>query len=110
MNTVPDSAKEKLSKMQVMEQHMHNYILQRQSTQSQITEISSALTELESAKTTYKIIGNIMVLTDKEKLVSDLTEQKEKATVRIKTLEQQEGKIKERFEALQNEVMEEMKQ
>ena len=51
------------------------------------------LKELEKSNTAYKIVGNIMVSSDKEELLKELNSKKEVVELRIKTLEKQEKQI-----------------
>ena len=76
----------------------------------QLAEIETALNELNAAGQNYKIIGNIMVLTDKEQLKKDLTEKKETLDIRISTIEKQEEKFREKVETLQKEILANMEQ
>ena len=101
---------EKISQLQLIEQNMQNFLMQKQQFQSQLVEIESALKELEKTDNAYKIIGNIMVGTDKAELEKDLNEKKETISLRIKTLEKQEKEIKEKASSIQKEVMEELKE
>jgi prefoldin beta subunit len=96
---------EKIGQIQLIQQNLENFSMQRQQFQLQLTEIESALSEIDSTGTTYKIIGNIMVLTDKENLKKDLLEKKEMLGIRISTIEKQEDKIRAKAEEIQREVM-----
>lgn len=84
-------------------------MMQKQQFQAQLVEIESALNELKNAKTAYKIVGNIMIDAKKEDLEKDLKEKKEKTELRIKTLETQEKKLKEKASSMQAEVMKDLK-
>ncbi len=99
---------EKIKQLQLFEQNLQVLGSQKQQFQAQLIEINSALSELEGTDEAYKIIGNIMVRSDKEKLLSDLKEKKEMVEIRIKNLEKQEDQIKQRTKKLQQEVMKEM--
>ena len=99
---------DKINQLQIFEQSMQNIILQKQQFQAQISELNSAIKELATTKTSYKIIGNIMVHTNKEELSKDLEEKKSTAELRIKTLEKQEESIREKTKSLQSEVMKNM--
>ena len=57
----------------------------------------------------YKIIGSVMVLTKKDELKKDLFSKKEILELRIKNLEKQEQKIKEKSQEIQKEVAKEIK-
>ncbi len=72
-------------------------------------EIDSALKELKNASEAYKIVGNVMVLSKKPELEAELKERKETAELRIKSIEKQELNTREKAEAIQKEVLEEMK-
>lgn len=100
---------EKIGRMQLMEQNIQNFLMQKQQFQAQMIEITSALDELEPAETAYKIIGNVMVLSNKEKLKKDLEQKKEMMELRIKSIEKQETEIKDKAKKLQQEVLSEIK-
>lgn len=103
-----DATKEKIQQVQMLEQNLQNILLQRQTFQSQFNEVTSALEELSAAQTTFKIIGNVMVKTEKEKLLSELQEKRGAMEMRIKKIEKQEETTKQKLEALQQEVVKEM--
>ncbi|MGM5485245.1 MAG: prefoldin subunit beta [Nanobdellota archaeon] len=96
---------DKAAQLSQLEQRAHSFLTQRQELQSQLMEIESALKELEGAKESYKIVGNIMVSRSGEGLKEELREKKEKLEVRVKSIQKQEEKIKEKASALQKEVM-----
>ncbi|MFH2028246.1 MAG: prefoldin subunit beta [Nanoarchaeota archaeon] len=106
---VSKETEEKINQLQLFEQSLQNLLVQKQQFQSQLVEISSAVTELESSNESYKIIGNIMVSSKKDDLKKELETKKETLNIRIKTLEKQENSIKEKAQKLQSDVMEEMK-
>jgi len=107
---VEKETEKKISQLQMMEQSMQSFLMQKQQFQSQLVEIESALRELEKSKEAYKIVGNIMVNSDKEDLKNDLQKKKEMIELRIKTLEKQENQIKEKASSVQEEVMKELKE
>ena len=84
-------------------------MLHKQQIESQLTEVNSALTQLEKAEKSYKILGKIMVAASKNELNNSLNEQKEVAEVRLKNFIEQEKKIKENIEEVQKEVVKELK-
>jgi prefoldin beta subunit len=97
---------EKINQLQLYEQSIQNILLQKQQFKAQETEIESALKELKDSKEQYKIVGNIMVKSDKESLEKELESKKSQMELRLKSLEKQESGIKEKMQALQKEVME----
>ncbi|MBU0929686.1 MAG: prefoldin subunit beta [Nanoarchaeota archaeon] len=96
----------KIIELQTFEQNLNNFAMQKQRFQITQTEIENAIEELKKTKEdAYKIIGSIMIKSKKEDLEKDLNEKKEIIDLRIKNIEKQENKIKEKASELQKEVM-----
>jgi|TARA_B100001964_G_C14199608_1_gene585113 prefoldin beta subunit len=110
MADVSKESEQKISQLQMLEQSMQNLLMQKQQFQLQQVEIESALKELENVDEAYKIVGNIMVLSKKNDLKSDLESKKEVIGLRIKNMEKQESQVREKASKLQSEVLKEMKQ
>ncbi|MBS3137733.1 prefoldin subunit beta [Candidatus Woesearchaeota archaeon] len=102
-------AEQKLQQMQMIEQNLQQTIMQKQQLQAQMIELESALTELQKTKKSYKIVGNIMIAAEKEELTKDLTSKKEIVDIRVKSIEKQEQRLKEKAETLRKEIMKELK-
>ncbi len=107
--SIDEETQKKIGQLQLLEQNLQTFLMQRQSFQSQLIEVESALDEIGKTDTAYKIVGNIMVAVKKEDLKKDLESKKEMLALKIKTLEKQEEKIKEKASQTQKEVMEKMK-
>ena len=107
MDIQPETEK-KLQQLQIFEQNLQQLQSQRQALEMQISEMDSALEELEKTKKAYKIVSSIMVASDIPKLKEDLKSKKEVVQLRIKTLEKQEKSTKEKATSLQEEVLKEM--
>ncbi len=103
-----NETQEKIGQIQLIQQNLENFSMQKQQFQLQQTEIETALTEISTSSESYKIIGNIMVLVNKDQLTKDLEEKKEMLSIRISTIEKQENKLKIKFEDLQKEVMKQL--
>lgn len=103
------SEQEKIGKLQLLEQQLQQFALQRQQFQTQLFEIESALTESEKTEKAYKIVGNLMVVTDKETLKKELEQKKEIVHLRIKNIEKQEKRIQEDVKKLQEDILGKMK-
>jgi len=99
---------EKIQQIQIMEQSMQQFVGQKQQFQQQSMETGNALSSIEKAKESYKILGNVMVSATKAELKKELTEQKKQLDLRIETLEKQEEKLKSRMKSLQEEIMKDM--
>ena len=109
MSEISKETEQKIGQLQLFEQSLQTLLAQKQQFQMQSVEIESALSELDKSEKAYKIIGNIMVASNKEDLKSDLKSKKEIADLRLKTLEKQENQIKEKAEKLQSEVLKNIK-
>lgn len=104
-----DQTKEKIEQLQSMESNLQQLLAKKQQFQSQVIEIDSAVAELEKTEQAYKIIGNIMVATNKDELTKDLGQKKEMLNLRVQTVEKQERKLQEQADSLQKEVLAGMK-
>jgi prefoldin beta subunit len=103
------ASEDNIMQLQLLEQNMQNFLMQKQQFQMQLNEIESALENIKGSKKTYKIIANIMVDSDKDSVEKELQQKKEILELRIKSLEKQEEKIREKSEKLQKEVLGNMK-
>jgi prefoldin beta subunit len=99
----------KMEQLRLIEQNLHAFLIQKQQFQTQLIETESALKELENTKESFKIIGNIMISSDKEELKKDLKKKKEIIELRIKNVEKQENKLREKAGSMQSEVINELK-
>ena len=80
----------KIQQLQMLEQSIQNIIMQKQNFQARLLESENALNELsKDPKEIYKIIGNIMVSSNKKELEEDLKKNKEIFELRLKNLEKQ---------------------
>lgn len=84
----------------MLEQNIQNYSRQRQQFELHLKEVESAIAELEDTDESYKIIGNIMVKSSKDKLKKELNDKKRAYDVRIKNLQEQEEKLKKKSDEL----------
>lgn len=107
---VSKDTEKKIEQLQLYEQSLQNFLVQKQQFQMQLIEIESALKELETTNEAYKLVGNIMVSSKKEDLKKELLSKKETIELRIKTFEKQESQIKEKSNKLRTEVMEKIKE
>ena len=106
---VSKETEQKIGQLQMFEQSLQNFLGQKQQFQVQLVEVESALSELSNTDKAYKIVGNIMVETDKNELKSDLQSKKEMLELRIKTMEKQESQVRERASKLQSEILKKIK-
>jgi prefoldin beta subunit len=98
-------SEEKIAQLQLLEQNMQNFLMQKQQFQMQLSEINSALENIQGSTKSYKIVANIMVDAQKEDLEKELKQKKEMFELRIKSLEKQEDSIREKSQKLQKDVL-----
>src|SRR3989338_6555455 len=99
------SPQESIARLQILEQNLQAILMQKQQFQTQLLEIESALKEIQTSKTIYKIVGNIMVNTEKQDIEKDLQQKKEFLNLRINSLEKQEKQLNDKTKQLQEDVM-----
>ena len=100
-----EDTERKIAQLQLIEQNLQNALLQKQRFQSELFEIENALKEIDNAEEVYKIVGNIMLSKKKEDLKKELVSKKVVIDIRIKNLEREESKIREKANTLQKEVI-----
>ena len=101
---------EKIQELQLLQQRLSLFAAQKQQFQLQLIEADSALAELETAKPpVYRMVGELLVEKPIAELKKDLKEKKEEFELRMKTIEKQESKSRERAQELQKEVTASMK-
>ena len=106
---LPQEAQDKIKQLSGYEQKLQALGLQRHKVETELSEVESAITALKDAKEAFKIIGNVMVDADKAALKSDLETQKKKVTLRISSLEKQEDQLRQLSEAVQAQVLKQLK-
>ena len=106
---VSKETEQKIGQLQMFEQSLQSFLGQKQQFQVQLVEIESALSELDNTDKAYKIVGNIMVESDKNELKSDLQSKREMLELRIKTMEKQEAQVREKASKLQSEILKKIK-
>jgi|TARA_Y100000310_G_C20212462_1_gene591975 prefoldin beta subunit len=100
-----ENMQKKVMKLQMMEQKLQGYAMQKQNFQGQILEIENALLESKTSEEVYKMVGQLMIKSDKDKILKELEEKDAMFKEKIKDIENQEAKIREELTPLQEEVM-----
>lgn len=99
-----------IQEIQILEQNLQNLILQRQAFEMELAETDSALSEVSnSSDDVFKIIGQILVKTDKKKIQSELENKKKMIELRLKSFEKQENSLNERLDKLRKELTDKLK-
>ena len=95
----------KIQEMQMLEQNLQNLLLQKQAFQMELSETKSALKEIEnSGDEVFKIIGQLMIKTDKAKMKEELSNKERIIELRIKSIEKQETLLAKKLDDLQKEI------
>ena len=76
----------------------------------ELGEVTSASEELEASKgDVFKIVGNVMIKSSKERLKKELDEKKDLISLRMKSIEKQERALQSHVEELRKTVLKHMK-
>lgn len=97
---------QKIQEMQILEQNLQNIILQKQAFQMELSETEAALDAITNAgEEVFKIVGQLMVKSDKSKIQEELENKKKILELRTKTLDKQESSFTEKLSGLRDEFM-----
>jgi len=99
-----ENQNEDLQEMQILDQNLHNLLLQKQSFQMEKSETKSALAEIEKSDEIFKIIGELMIKTDRQKSKEELLSKEKILDMRIKSIENQEGLLSKKLEDLRGKL------
>lgn len=95
----------KFQEMQILEQRLQNSILQKQAFQMELAETNSAMNEVKkSGDEIFKVIGQLMIKSEKSKISEELLNKQKILELRIKSLEKQEDSLTEQLDKIQNEL------
>ncbi|MBR9678433.1 MAG: prefoldin subunit beta [Nanoarchaeota archaeon] len=105
MKMTPD-IKEKLMKMQQLQQQLEILMYQKQGISVNVAEIENALKELEATKDkeVYEVVGSIMLKRKSEDLKKKLSEKKDVTEIRKTSLDKQIGSLAEQLKKLREEI------
>jgi len=96
----------KLQEMQILEQNLQNLLMQKQAFQLELRETESALEEVEkSGDDVFKIVGQLMIKSDKKTVVDGLSKKKKLLDLRMKTMQNQEDILTKRLEELREDLL-----
>ncbi len=102
---------QKIQEMQMLEQTLQNLLMQKQSFQMELSETESALEAIESSgDEVFKIIGQLMIKTEKSKMKEELESKQKMIELRIKTMNSQESNSTEQLGKLREEIMQTAKE
>lgn len=100
-----------ISRLQVLEQSLKGMEMQKQNVQLQLFESENSLKELKGYEgKPFKIVGPVMIESNKDDLVNGLKEKIELLKVRAESMDKQESSLKKQFEEIQAKIMENINQ
>jgi len=101
---------EKVQQLQMFEQTLQQLLMQKQAFQMELSETENALAEIISSKDdVFKLVGQIMIKSDKKKIEEELKKKQELLALRLKSIDSQESDLTTRLEDLRKEVMAKLK-
>ena len=96
----------KIQEMQILEQSLQQILMQKQAFQMELSETQSALKELDdSGEEAYKVIGQLMLKTDKKVIKEELMNKEKLLKTRTDTLDKQEEEFSEKLEKIRDEII-----
>jgi len=99
-----DNAKD-IEELQFLEQHLHNFLAQKQMLQVDLQETSNALEELNKTEDDiYRILSGIMLKANKETLAKELEEKNRLLEIRISSIEKQEKLLEDKAKKLREKI------
>jgi prefoldin beta subunit len=101
---------EKIQELQSYEQTMHNLLIQKQTFQMEQSETENAINEITKTKDdVFKIVGNVMIKSDKDLIIKDLKNKLELINLRVKSIERQEKELTKKVDEIKKEIMKKIK-
>ncbi|MEX0920994.1 MAG: prefoldin subunit [Candidatus Pacearchaeota archaeon] len=89
-----------IQEIQMLEQNLQNLLYQKQAFQMEISETEAAKKEVESSEEIFKIVGQLMIKTDKDKIKKEILDKDKLLKLRVESIEKQESAIAEKIEEL----------
>jgi prefoldin beta subunit len=103
---ITPEAQQILLELQTFQQQMQTVLIQKETLNIQNMEIDKALEELKKVKNedVFKAVGPILIKSEKGELEKELNEKKETIDLRLKSLQKQENRMKERLDESQKKL------
>ncbi len=96
----------KLEELNLLEQNMQNILLQKQAFQMEVSETTSALSEIKkSSDEVFKIVGQLMIKADKLEIISELENKEKLLNLRLDSLNKQEESLSNKIISLREKVL-----
>ena len=103
---IPEDVRDKIGRLQQMQQQGQILSMQKQNFTIQLTEIENALRESQDSEEgeLYKIVGTVMLKKTKKELVDSLNEKKEIINLRLKSINKQLQDIEKKAKDIQESL------
>ncbi len=104
---LPAEAQQFLLEIQMFQQQMQAVSVQKETLGLQNMEMDKALEELAKSKENsdvYKAVGPILIKSTPKSLEAELKEKKETIELRLKSLEKQEARIRDKLKEVQEKL------
>jgi len=99
-----------IQEMQILEQNLHSILLQKQAFQLELSETEASVEEInKSDDEVFKIVGNLMIKTSKDKILDELNNKKKLLSIRVNSLDKQEEAINSKVSKIRDSVLGEKK-
>ena len=96
----------KIQEMQILEQSLQQILMQKQAFQMELSETQAALKELDnSGDEAYKVIGQLMLKTDKKKIKEELENKEKLLKTRTDSFDKQEEEFSKKLEKIRDDVL-----
>jgi prefoldin beta subunit len=108
MDNIPPKVQNQIAQFQQLTQQIQMVTTQKIQLEAQVKELEKTISELGKVtdeSSVFRNVGSLLIqVKDKAALVNELTEQKETSEVRVKTLDRQDKHLRERHQALQQQI------
>ena len=95
----------KIQEINILEQNLQNLLFQKQAFELELDETNLSLKEIDkSGDEVFKIIGQLMIKTEKSKIKNELLEKQKILDIRIKSFEKQENYLREKIDKIREEI------
>jgi len=95
-----------IQEMQILEQSIHQILLQKQAFQMELSETQAALRELEkSGDEVFKIVGQLMIKAKKSEIKEELLSKEKILKLRTENLDKQEDSLTKKMEEIRDKVL-----
>jgi prefoldin beta subunit len=107
MSELPPQVQNMVAQLQQIQQQLQAVAAQKAQVEALLKETEASLEEVQKASEDtpiFKTAGNVLVRVDKESLLKELQEKKDTYEIRLKTLERQEERLKERLTEMHKKI------